>query len=183
MKGLAIGSVLAAIAMFLWGFLYFGPLNGLGAVSSGAGTTALQETLESSIPESGTYVIPDMSLYLNDADRFATTHEAGPRAMLHVQKSGAPVMDPKVMIVGFIHMLVVAFILGVVLQMVLPALPTYGGKIVFLAILGLLAGLWVNFGQVVWWAHPVKYHLLNSVYHVVSFAIAGAILGKFVKSS
>ena len=182
MKGLAIGSVLAAIAMFLFGFLYFGPLNGLGAVSSGADTGVMQEALRSGVPATGTYVIPDMSLYLNDADGFATAHEAGPRAMLHVQKAGAGVMDVKVMIVGFVHMLVVAFILGVILQMVLPAVPTYAGKIVFIAILGLLAGLWVDFGQVVWWSHPVKYHMLNTVYHVVSFAIAGAVLGKFVKS-
>ncbi len=181
MKGLAIGTVLAGIAMFLWGFLYFGPLNGLGAIQTGAGTNALQEAISDAVPESGTYLIPDMGLYQSDQARAEEAHLRGPRAMLFVQKAGAPIMDPKVMILGFIHMLVVAFILGVILQMVMPGLPTFTSKVIFFAVLGLTASLWINFGHVVWWSHPAKYHVMNLIYHVVSFTIAGAILARFVK--
>jgi hypothetical protein len=39
----------------------------------------------------------------------------------------------------------------------------------------------INFGDAVWWRYSLAWKTSQSLYGLVSFTLAGAILGKFIK--
>ena len=86
MGRLVIGSVVAAVAMFILGFIFYAtPLMKLGQADAPVATQlAVQEALKM-LPKSGTYFIPFSA---TDASIMAA-HEAGPTAVVKVNMTGA----------------------------------------------------------------------------------------------
>ena len=108
MRDLLIGSVVAAIAMFLWGFLFWGVgLIDPFAHTSIAAQQELSKTLQTSLPEDGVYFIPDRTL--ESPEDWAKTHTKGPVVSISIMKSGAAPMATSKLLMGFAHMLVATF--------------------------------------------------------------------------
>lgn len=59
MKNLLIGSVVASIALLVWGFVFWALLAEVDTMSPDA-ELALQSAISEHVPETGTYVIPFM---------------------------------------------------------------------------------------------------------------------------
>ena len=91
-------------------------------------------------------------------------------------------MPPEQFVRGLVHPLAFALIAGTLLAMAAPSLQTYGKRVLFTALLGLLAAVWVGWGDAIWWFHPWKYVLGSTAYHVVSAVLMGIILGAVVKA-
>src|SRR5690606_3979537 len=76
MKNQLIGVVLATIAMFFWGFLYWGATTiPYGPLKASNGDEAAQQALLEHFPTTGMYMIPGMH---NDTDDLRRMYEAGP---------------------------------------------------------------------------------------------------------
>jgi hypothetical protein len=182
MKRLLLGSLLAALVMFIWGFLFWAvPWPNPAIHTMGADAeAAVAEALRRQIPETGTYVIPNPQT--TDPQTYTARHEAGPVAMLFVQADGFAPMRPGVFVGGFVHMLAVAFLLGLILRIAAPVAPTYGKRVLFVLLLGLTAALWSEIGEPIWWAHPWAYHLTVFVSDVTTWGLAGLILARFATS-
>ena len=110
---LFIGSVAAAIAMFIAGFLYFaGPLA-MMAYSSASETqsAAVQNALAANLPQTGTYMVPDPS-----SQSGTVLYGKGPVATVHYNSGGFPVDSADGMLWGFILYFVVALLMAAALS-------------------------------------------------------------------
>jgi hypothetical protein len=184
---LLIGSILAALGMFFWGFAYWA--GGIGdpfTHISPEAEAAISTTLKTQLQTHGLYMIPDPKNGTMEESnaRFA----AGPYAMIHFRPTGIQMGDPATMGVGFLHMLLSALLLAIVLKLAVDFRPpSYGeapGYVAVLklgALIGLLATVFTNFSQPIWWHVAWDVAFKFAAFDLVSYLIAAAILAHFVR--
>ena len=131
MKNLVLGALLAAVVLFAWGFVFWGLIPNSG-VKMHPDEAVLQQHLAESIPETGAYYVP-YPAGAGDTESMAR-HEAGPIAFLFIRLEGRPLIPVSTMIGGFLHMLITALLIGMLLRMLLPSLPAWRDRVLFVAI-------------------------------------------------
>lgn len=181
MRNLVVGSLLAAVAMFVWGFLFWG----LRPVDPFAHLTLAQEravaaVLSAELPGPGVYFLPDRDALGGDAS-WAERHTAGPVAFVAFRPDGANPQSPVKMLMGFLHMLATAALLGVVIR--LGRLPDYGARFGLAAAVGVAATFFAYVAQPIWFDLPWGHYLTRSIYDLVAWLLAGAVLAWFVRPS
>lgn len=180
MRNLVIGSLLAAVAVFIFGAVYWSS----PAISAGskpvADEAAAQAMLARTFPETGIYYVPSMELYARDAEKYSAMHEAGPVAMVNITHNPGPVMASGTFIAGFLHEWAVCFLIGLLLMWVSPSLKGYGAKVKFVTAAGVIMALFVDIGAVIWWRMPLSFQLADGFYNVVAWLLAGLVLARFV---
>ena len=141
---LVIGSVLASVLIFLWGFGFWvlmpHPSWGFKSIPA----EHLEEfNHDLALLEPGTYVSPyDGQIPDETAEEMAARHEVSPIVILSVDPDGAPMMSPVAMIQSYLHGLIAAFMMGVLLMLAAPALPGYSERVKFVVVAGLFCALW-----------------------------------------
>lgn len=178
MKRYLLGGSLAAIAMFVWGAVFWMSPLPTGVMQVSNDDQALGQVLKAQLPASGTYFVPGMS---DDHAAMTRLHEAGPVAMIHIQVEGSPAMDPKVFIKGIVHLLGLALLLGWVLELAAGSLGSYGRRVGFVVLLGVTASFAYDLGGTIWWPISIPWALIGVLYNVVNWTIAGLILAAFFK--
>jgi len=180
MGKLLLASLVAALAMMAWAFLFWTtPIAGNLFGHPGPAEDLLRSAL-AALPESGAYFVPDMPEG-GDMEAWKARHRAGPIAHLHVIKGGAEPMPPTQYVWGLLHMLVTALILAFMLRMALPVLDGYAARVGFVVLAGLAAAVWGQLGQPIWFLHGWGYHILYALYDWISWLLAGLVLGAFIK--
>jgi hypothetical protein len=181
MKRMIIGVAIAAVVLYVWGFLWWG----LGPypwriwqqpVDEAAARSALKEQF----PENGPYFIP---AYTEDTEAAEQAYAAGPVAfvhMLHVE--GRSIMDAGIMVRGFLNNVVAIVLIALVLRKAAPALPSWGRRARFVALVGLAATVLTEIGDAVWWEIDWNWKIYQAAYFMGFWMIAGIILAVFVKS-
>lgn len=181
MKRFALGVLLAALAMFVWGMLYWG-VNPLPYTTWKRSTddVAAGQALLKYFPENGTYYIPGM---YHDKATLARMFEQGPVAFVHMlRREGRPMMDPAIMVKGIILYLAVAFLLAWLVRLALPGLSTYGSRVKFMALMALAAVAMIDLGDAVWWYIPLNWKIQQGLYNFSALLVAGLVLAKLVDS-
>lgn len=174
MSRLLIGSFLAAVAMFVWGFLFYVVSPAMdSAIKTVADDAAAQAVLRQHFPETGTYFVPSPDL---PEAQLTPLHESGPLAMVTVRQQGAPPMDPMVLVYGFIHQWTVCVLLAVLLLKAAPGLAGYGARAGFLALAGFTAALFIDYGTTIWWYADRGFALTNLVHNTGAWTVAGLVL-------
>ncbi len=180
-RDLLIGSVLAALAMFVWGFLFWTTPLGKAAMTPGADPDRVQRALDELFPTDGVYFVPDLSEG-ESQERWLERHRRGPLGMVIVRKAGADPMDPLLFFNGFLHQLITCVLIAWLLGKAAPALPGWGAKAGFVTLAGFAATFWAHAGDPIWFYQPWKFHLLAMLYDLVAWALAGAILARFART-
>lgn len=181
MRRTALGVVLATLAMFVWGMVYWGanpfPYRTWKAAVDGE---AAQRLLREQFPDVGTYFVPSLR---TDPETLARRYSSGPVGFVHVTSQGRPIHDTSIMTKGLlIDLLSVLALLGL-LRMAAPALPTYRHRAMFAALAGLGAALLIDGGDVAWWSIPWEWKLHQAVYDAMAWWVAGLVLARFVDGS
>jgi hypothetical protein len=171
-----IGIVLAALAMFFWGMLYWGfsplPYTGWKRI---ADDEAAQRALKQYFPETGTYYIPGM---YNEPALLERLHSQGPVGFVHITaRDGRPLQDVAVMGKGLGLYLAAAMLF--LLRMAGAAAFAYGQRVRLVAAAALLAVLMIHVGDTVWWFLPVNWKMFQLVYDLLALIIGGAVLARF----
>jgi len=179
MVRLVVGSMAASVAMFMYGFMYWG-VNTLPYATwkTVPDHEAAGQALLENFPESGMYFLPAMGL---DADSRTKMYESGPVGFVTIDRDGRPEFDSSVMAQGFILNLVSAVLLAVVIWWAASGLPSYGSRVVLAALVGLVATVFIDFGDAVWWYDPWDWKCHEAFYDFSSFVVAGLVLAAFVK--
>lgn len=181
-KGTWLGSLLAALAVFVWGFLFWG-LGVINPFDTGLDSVKAQEALKSLVPGDGVYLVPEMSgSSPQEVESWVGLRRQGPLATVIVRQAGAEPVNPVEFALGFLHNFVTALLLALLLGKALSALPTYGSRVGFILLAGAAATFWSHVSDPIWMAHPWRFHLMSMAYDLVAWAIMGAILARFVKS-
>ena len=141
---LLLGALLAAIAIFAWGFLFWVlmPQPEWGVQSIPA--EHLPAVNEAFSPlEPGAYRLVDRNQIEGETDeQLIARHQQGPIGFLYVGPGGAPMGDSLTMLEGFLHAFVAALLVGFLLMLAKPSLPDYFERLKFVVIAGLFASVW-----------------------------------------
>ncbi len=177
MKKFLLAPFLAALAMFFWGFVYYGisgiPYKALG--TTGDVAPAVAELF----PADGTYLLPDPR---GTPEVMAEQMKRGQFVMVHVKKGGVKEMDPTILAKGFALEFVSCLLLALLIHR------AYGVqsdqnlcRFMHCVIIGVLLTLFANGGQAIWWQQAWGWHLMTMLHDIVCFALAGAVLTFFFK--
>lgn len=176
----ALGVILATVAMFVWGSVFWLSPLGQMTVEHAPNDAQAQAALTESFPESGAYAVPgDM-----EASDFADLHRQGPIAMVIVSHgAGREPMAPGIFAAGFVHELLVVILLAILLRMVAPALATYGKRVLFCTMVGLIGAGLIDGAMMIWWYAPTQYALMSLFYNAMAVLLAGLVLSAFIKQT
>ena len=177
MKNLLLGSFLAALAMFVWGFIFWATPLSSGAFQSTSNYAEIGAALSELLPGDGAYHVP---WYGVDEAEMMALHEQGPLATIHFRQAGAPMGSPGVMIGGFVHMLFTALMLALLLRVASPALATYGQRVAFIALAGVTATVWIDLAGPIWWYESMVFAIYTGIYDILGFVVAGLVLARFI---
>ncbi len=173
MKQLSLGAALAALVMFGWGFLYWGVLPfSAGALNQVPDQAGLQAVLKEALPASGVYLLP----YADDPENadYQALHTAGPIATIFIRKDGSEPMAPSTFVMGYLHGLIVMFIMGLMLKLV--AVESYAGRVTTVFLAGLAGSLYAQFAGPIWWLYPWDMAIANVIYESVAWLLGGMTL-------
>ena len=178
MKGILTGSLAAAVAVFVWGFVFWGtsladPFSHVSAEQE----AVIAANLQNGFSEPGVYSIPDQAN--GTEEEWIARHEAGPVAIVRVRPDGANPMAPGKMASGFVHMLVSIGIMAAALAML--RLPTYGQRLKLVLLTSLAGTAFATLTDPIWFHATWSYFIWLMVYYMISWLIAGAILARFIK--
>ncbi|HCR48866.1 MAG TPA: hypothetical protein DIW24_04500 [Bacteroidetes bacterium] len=179
MKNIALGGFISAIATFMWGFLFWATPISQPAMKHATPeqNTTIREILKQNLSETGTYFIPDQ---MHDMDGFMHQHREGPLATIHFRREGAEAMGLGVMLQGLFHMMIVWLFVGWVLSQ-FRQLDTYTKRLRTVLFFGVASAVWSTLGMPIWYFQPWAYWMMTCVYDVGAWAIAAAILARFIK--
>ena len=172
-----IGAVVAAVAMFILGFIFFAtPLGSIGMKSlPDAQAAAVQTSLAQNLPATATYSVPSA-----ETPGQTTLYGRGPIATIHYNTSGFAVGDAGSMIGGFIHMLVVTLLMAVGLYTLSRYVPSFSERVRLLILGTLGATIFMRLGEPIWFHHDWAHAIYLFVADTVSLAVAGLIILKLL---
>lgn len=187
-KRVAIGAVLSAVAMFMWGYFYWGILplqSGVWQESTTADQLALSEALGKHLADDGVYFLPWPEEGVDDQSDpnspFYKRRKDGPLVHIYYQRAGAEPMAPATFAFGFLHVLVANIFLACLLAILKNGFCCFGARVAFVAGIGSFAGFWIEMSHPIWFHHPLSYALFSWGYHISVWLIGGLILGALVK--
>lgn len=180
MKRFGLGVILATVAVYVFGMLFWGvnplPYSAWKETKDRDDAAAGFALLEY-FPESGTYYLPGE--YIEPGTR-AQLFDAGPVAFVHIlSREGRPQHAVSVLVWGFLLDLVVVTLLALMVKGA--ALSTYGARVALVALAGLAGVVLIDLGEIVFWHIPWPWMAVHAVYDFLAFVVAGLILARFVR--
>lgn len=177
MPKLLLGSLAAGLAMWLVGFIFWGPLLGwipFTAVSD-VNSAALQQALQTHLGPTGTgaYAIPSPST-TGGSELYAR----GPVAIVQFNAAGYPIMDSGALIWGLVLAVVCALLLGLALRSVAAHLG-FGDRLKLVALVAVAITGYAHIGQPVFNHAPWGYFIYLFVSDLVTWLVAGAVLSRW----
>ncbi len=178
MKKYLLAPALAALATFIWGFLYWGappylPYQALQRVND---ESAMALEVGKLFPASGTYLLPSP---LIGSEKMQELGARGPMLEVHITKEGMSNADQaKCMALGFVHMFVVSLLLAIIMGSI-KDLDHWTCVVRIATKIGLLVAT-CDFGNAIWWRHSLGWTCAQAFYDFVTYVVIGLVLGKFV---
>lgn len=181
MKRLVLSSLLAAVALFFWGFVFWGLLGVPSMIFAGVSDeTRFAAEIKAQMPQPGIYILPGPATFA-DQQEFARRHEAGPVGLLFVQPQGLPVMPVGMMAGGLADNFVAILLMALMLRMAAPALPAYGQRVAVVVLGAASMIVLADLGDPIWWRHTWSFAAARAIYHTIGWAIVGLILARFIR--
>ena len=167
-----VGVLVTGLVLFVFGFAYWAvnplPYSAWNEVSDIA---AAQSGAAALFPEDGIYFLPGRG---NDpaVQQFMDT---GPSVYLTIDHTPTSGADPVAMGLGFVHNVLSALLIVLLLRSVSGLGPRVGAG----ALVGVVAAFVINGSEVIWWQQPFSWIVHQMIYYVLYFAIGAAVLGFF----
>lgn len=183
-----LGAVLSALALMLWGFVFWVVLSAPGGeVRAVPDELAVTEFLYRALPQSGTYVFPTRPQPDNGRDEvrvleaYRQRQIAGPVGLLHINRGGADPLSPRTYVRGFAQAFAATLLAAVLMLAAMPVLETFVQRAAFVFGLGLFAAVAVRLYEPIWWHLPWGHFVHSAAYHVAGWLIAGIVLAAIVR--
>jgi len=181
-------AVLSALLMFGWGFVFWGPVfNATSRLVAALPPEAERDVLpplRSAQTPDGMYAYPGPLQPGADqaaADEWTKRIEAGPVFHMAYHREGVSPLDPAMFAKGLAHNFVVALLAGSLLAMVAHALPIYASRVGVLTLVTLIATLWTNVANVIWWMHTPRYAGGQILYGIVAGMLMALVTAAIVR--
>jgi len=181
---IVLATVLSAVAMFFWGFLFWGVLNVGGKLMQPLPNDLdVLAALRNAQTPSGMYLYPMPPADSNEesVESFQASHEEGPLLQLAYQAEGGPPMPPAQLVLGFGHSLVVAFATSLLVAIAAQGLTSFGSRFAVVMLVSLVSAIWANGGDAIWWFHSTRYSLGNSLYQLGAGVCMALVIAAIVR--
>jgi hypothetical protein len=185
-----LGSVLSALALFVFGIVSWMAL-GLhdGTVRQLPDQAAVTAMLREQQLATGVYSYPmaepapaaPPAEQRKAMDDFIALRREGPVFSVFYHAEGAEPFAPEVLGRGFGINFVCSLIAATLLWMAGPSLASYGQRVLFVALLGVFAAIFRDVALFNWMTFPWDYTQAMIVDVLISWVLAGLILGAIVK--
>lgn len=178
MNRLIFASVLAGIAVFVWGFIShaLSPLGEAG-LSSLPNEAPIVEAMRANIPAKGLYFFPGVGDHpdLTEDERRALIDrmKAGPNGLLLYDPEGHELITPGQLMIELIDDFIGALLLGILLGYTSLGL---AGRVAFGATVGLMTWLAISVSYWNWYGFPATYILAEGFGQVTAWALAALVL-------
>lgn len=183
-----LAALLSAVAMFAWGFVFWGPVLNMTVRLMAPLPAAIEldalAPLRAEKLSDGIYAYPGPLVDQTDEAAVAAWEKKitdGPIVHMTYRASGVSPMDPMMFAQGLAHNFVLALLAGVLLSSVGANLPSFARRFAVLALAALIAALWTPIGDMIWWFHPTKYALGSAAYTLVAGLLMAGITAGIVK--
>jgi len=189
MKRFWISVVIASIVAFQWGFVFWTVLpfpNQVMKRLPSADQERILQTLKETLKSPGMYFYPmppeEQGISGGEGEKeFAALYEKGPILQLSFQPGGAPAMDPKVLIQGFIMFFIATTVGAWILYNGLSPDASFGKRFQVVMLLGLVTALTADLPAAIWFMSPWDYQGLLAIYHIVQWILVGLVLAIGIK--
>ena len=179
---IAIATLLGAVVLFVWGFLFWSvlPLGAASMEEEPFGGDALAANMTKILPTTGVYFIPfpatEASSEAQRAD-IQKRHREGPLVRIfYTAGGGALPASPQMLIRGFLHNLGIALLVSLILASAAPALTTYTQRLGVVCLIGGVAASWLGLNEAIWFYHPWKFELYQAAYVLVGGLVMGLVM-------
>lgn len=185
---IVLAAALSAIVMFIWGFIYWGPVLNMSArltapLPADAERDVLPPLRATNTPD-GMYVYPGpLAAGSDKAAEEAWTKKIGAGPVFHLayRQSGVSPFDPAMFAKGLGHSFVIALLAGLLLATVVHALPGYMGRVIILTLASLMAAIWTNGDNLIWRFYAPPYTLGQVMYTLVAGLLMALITAAIVR--
>lgn len=171
-----IGSVAAAVAMFIIGFIFFAtPLSRIHVGSlENAQAASVQQALAANLPSTGTYSVPSTT-----TPEQSVMYGQGPIATVHYNTKGYSGADPASMIGGLVLDFVVALLIGAALIGIDRRVPDFESRARLVVLFAIAASAYMHLGQPIWYHHDWSHFIYLFVVDAVTLAAGGLIIARW----
>jgi len=179
MKQILLSTILGGFAMFVFGAVFWMNPLPMNAFVDPKDDVAVQESLQVNMEKTGTYFVPGVHQERAVHEEKAKT---GPVALVHYVREGmGPYAMGKMMGLGLVQQFLSALILTLLMKSVLSSLTTYGARVRFSVVVGLIAAVFIDGGNMIWWFQSLAFTLFTGLFHVLAFTIAGLVIARFIR--
>ena len=182
-KKIILGGLLAGLLLFVWSSLAHTvlPIGHMG-ISTTPNEDAVLAALKSNLTASGLYFMPaheTMEAAKTGGDQQKAMQEwqskygGGAWAFVVYHSSGASVMESSQLVAEFAADVVAGLIMAFALLMAAGRVRSFGGRVAFVTLLGLLPWLIVDFSNWNWYGFPLAYEIGQLLDQGVGALLAG----------
>lgn len=189
-KKILLGGVVGGIVVFVWSIIshMILPLGMVGfsqLPNEDMVVTALQENIK----DPGLYYFPGMEQTAGMTkeeqkaamQKWEEKYHRGPNGTLIYQPQGQNPMMPKQLIIELLSNIAGALVAAYLLAKAVGGIASFGGRVLFVLLLGLFASLAIDISYWNWYGFPGSYTLAAIIDQVVSWGLAGLVLGAIIK--
>lgn len=185
MVRILVVAVLAALVIQVWGIVYWVasplPHRFLRALPEQERVIGV---LSDAVPATGVYRFPFPAEDSEAAvEAFMARHREGPIGTVFFREEGSDPMSLMTFVRGFLHNVLSALLVTVLMLLAGPGLGTYGRRVVFVALVGTFAAVAVGLSPPIWLQHPWAYETFNSFYVATSWTLAGLVMAKLIRAT
>lgn len=172
-----VGAAVAAVAMFIIGFIFFGtPLAKLGMASLGdTEAAAVQQAMAANLPRTGTYSVPSI-----DTPAQTNMYSQGPVATIHYNTSGFAGVDSTSLISGLVLNFIVALLIGIAISAVADRVGDMGSRVKVAAVIALAVSAFNFFCKPIYFHQDWGFAIYMFVAQSLMLVVAALILAWFL---
>lgn len=191
-KKIVIGGVLAGIVLFVWSAIahMLLPIGQMG-IRTIPNEDAVIAAMKANIKEPGFYFVPGEGMTAAASlpkdqqqaamEAWSKKYEEGPRGILIYHPTGEKLFMPRYFIVEFLTDVVVGLIAAFALAMASEKLRSFGARIGFVTLLGLLGWVATDVSYWNWYGFPPAYEVGQFLDQIVGMFFAGTVLAIFMR--
>ena len=180
MPRVIFGAAVAAIAMFIIGFIFFAtPLARLATASIDDNqAAAVQQAMAANLPKTGTYSVPGL-----DTEAQTNMFSQGPIATIHYNIGGFAATDAGSLVTGLVLNFIVALLIGTALIGIDRRVADFGSRARVGVLIAIAATAFTRLGEPIYRHHDWPHFIYLFIADALALCAAAIILAWFLPRS
>jgi hypothetical protein len=171
-----IGSIVAAVTMFILGFIFYAtPLASMHVDAlDNAQAATVQQTLAANVPSTGTYVVPDPG-----TSEQTVMYGQGPIATIHYNSGGFATTDAGALIGGLVLDFFAALLIGAALLGIDRRVPDFASRAKLVLLFSAAASAYMHLIEPIMYHHDWVHFIYLFIADFITLSAAGLVIARW----